>query len=108
MRHIAAMPRLRRLRAQETVATDDGFEALSQSKTLEGFWGRECPELRQPRIRRALEDAGAARPRRQLQERRRRGAVDAARVSGAAGAHADRRDRTTASVTSAAASGSND
>ena len=45
MRHIAAMPRLRKLRAQETVATDDGFEALSRSKTLEGLWGRECPNL---------------------------------------------------------------
>jgi hypothetical protein len=45
MRYIAAIPRLRRLRAQGTVATDDGFEALSQSKTLESFWGRECPNL---------------------------------------------------------------
>ena len=45
MRHIAAMPRLRRLRAQGTVATDEGFEALSQSKTIEYIWGRECPNL---------------------------------------------------------------
>lgn len=45
MRHIAAMPRLRRLRAQGTVATDDGFVALSQSRTLESIWGRECPNL---------------------------------------------------------------
>ena len=45
MRYIAAMPRLRRLRAQGTVATDDGFEALSQSKTIEYIWGRECPNL---------------------------------------------------------------
>jgi hypothetical protein len=45
MRYIAAMPRLRRLRAQGTVATDDGFEALSQSKTLQFLWGRECPNL---------------------------------------------------------------
>jgi hypothetical protein len=45
MRHYAAIPRLRRLRAQGTVATDEGFEALSQSRTLEGFWGRECPNL---------------------------------------------------------------
>lgn len=41
-RHIAAIPRLRRLRAQEAVATDEGFEALSHSKTLEYIWGREC------------------------------------------------------------------
>src|SRR5262249_13029849 len=45
MRHIASMPRLRRLRAQESVATDEGFVALSQSKTLESFWGRECPNF---------------------------------------------------------------
>jgi hypothetical protein len=45
MRHIAAMPRLRRLRAQESVATDDGFVALSASKSLEFFWGRECPRF---------------------------------------------------------------
>jgi ankyrin repeat protein len=45
MRYIAAMPRLRRLRAQGTVATDDGFDALSQSNTIESIWGRECPRL---------------------------------------------------------------
>jgi hypothetical protein len=45
MRHIAAMPRLRKLRAQESAATDDGFVALSQSKTLAGFWGRRCEHL---------------------------------------------------------------
>ena len=92
MRHIAAMPRLRRLRAQETVATDDGFEALSQSKNDRVLLGTRVPELRQPGIRRALEDAGAARPRRELQECRRRGAVDVAPVSRASGAHADRRE----------------
>ena len=45
MRYIAAIPRLRKLRAQESVATDVGFVALAQSKTLEGFWGRECPNF---------------------------------------------------------------
>ena len=45
MRHIAAIPRLRRLRAQESAATDADFEALSQSRTLEYFWGRECPNF---------------------------------------------------------------
>jgi hypothetical protein len=45
MRHIAAIPRLLKLRAQGAAATDEGFEALSQSKTLESFWGRECPGL---------------------------------------------------------------
>lgn len=45
MRHIAAMPRLRRLRCQGTVADDDGFEALSRSNTIESIWGRECPHL---------------------------------------------------------------
>jgi ankyrin repeat protein len=45
MRYIAAMPRLRRLRAQGTVASDEGFAALSQSQTIESIWGRECPNL---------------------------------------------------------------
>ena len=45
MRHIAAMPHLRMLQAQGTVATDDGFAALSRSQTLEYLWGRECPNL---------------------------------------------------------------
>jgi len=45
MRHMAAIPRLRKLRAQSAVATDEGFEALSQSRTLEEFWGRECPNF---------------------------------------------------------------
>jgi hypothetical protein len=45
MRHFAAIPRLRKLRAQGTVATDAGFEALSRSQTLEHLWGRECPHL---------------------------------------------------------------
>jgi hypothetical protein len=45
MRHIASLPKLRRLRAQESVATDDGFEALSRSRTIEHFWGRECPNF---------------------------------------------------------------
>jgi hypothetical protein len=42
MRHIAAMPRLKRLRIQESVATDDGFVALARSQTIEGIWGRVC------------------------------------------------------------------
>lgn len=42
MRHIAAIPRLRGLRAQESAATDDGFEALARSRTLEYLWGRVC------------------------------------------------------------------
>jgi ankyrin repeat protein len=45
MRYIAAIPRLRRLRAQESAATDEGFVALAQSKTLESFWGRESPNF---------------------------------------------------------------
>jgi hypothetical protein len=45
MRHIAAMPRLRMLMAQGTVATDVGFAALSQSQSIEYIWGRECPNL---------------------------------------------------------------
>jgi len=45
MGHIAAIPRLRKLRAQESVATDEGFVALSRSKTIERIWGRECPNF---------------------------------------------------------------
>ena len=45
MRRIAAMPSLRMLMAQGTVATDDGFTALSGSRTIEYIWGRECPNL---------------------------------------------------------------
>ena len=45
MRHIAALPGLRRLQVQDTVASDAGFEALSASRSIEGIWGRECPNL---------------------------------------------------------------
>jgi hypothetical protein len=45
MRHIGALTKLRNLRAQESVATDEGFEALSRSRTLEGLWGRVCPNF---------------------------------------------------------------
>jgi hypothetical protein len=45
MGHIAALPNLRMLMAQGTVATDAGFRRLSQSKTIEYIWGRECPNL---------------------------------------------------------------
>lgn len=46
MRHIAAIPGLRMLMGQGTVASDDGFVALSRSQTIEYIWGRECPNLR--------------------------------------------------------------
>ena len=45
MRHIAALPKLRMLMGQGAVATDEGFRRFSQSKTIEYFWGRECPNL---------------------------------------------------------------
>lgn len=45
MRRIAAIPNLRMLMAQGTVATDDGFTALSRSRTIEYLWGRGCPNL---------------------------------------------------------------
>ena len=45
MRHIAALPNLRMLMGQGTVATNDGFRALGRSQTIEYFWGRECPNL---------------------------------------------------------------
>jgi len=45
MRAIASLPLPRMLMAQGTVASDDGFAALSHSSTLEYLWGRECPNL---------------------------------------------------------------
>ena len=48
MRHIAALPKLRMLMGQGAVATDEGFRSLSQSQTIEYFWGRECPNLKGP------------------------------------------------------------
>jgi hypothetical protein len=43
MGYVARMPRLRRVRIQESAATDAGFEALARSPTITGIWGRECP-----------------------------------------------------------------
>ena len=40
--HIAAMPRLKRLQIQESVASDEGFVALAKSQTIEQIWGRVC------------------------------------------------------------------
>jgi hypothetical protein len=45
MRHIGAIPRLRMLMGQGSVATDTGFAALSRSQTIEYIWGRECRNL---------------------------------------------------------------
>lgn len=45
MGHIGALPRLRMLMGQGTVASDDGFAALARSRTIEFIWGRECPNL---------------------------------------------------------------
>jgi hypothetical protein len=45
MDYITALPRLRMLMAQGTVASDDGFAALRRSRSLEYLWGRECPNL---------------------------------------------------------------
>jgi ankyrin repeat protein len=45
MRNVASLSRLRMLMAQGTVASDDGFSALSLSQTVEYIWGRECPNL---------------------------------------------------------------
>jgi hypothetical protein len=51
MGHIAALPRLRMLMAQGTVATDEGFASLGRSRTIERIWGRECPNLTGPGFR---------------------------------------------------------
>ena len=90
MRHIAAMPRLRRLRAQESVATDDGFVALSQSKTLEFLWTRETPHLGNRGFVALSKLPALTRHGRELREGRRCGAVAVAAVSVAARADADR------------------
>lgn len=46
MPYIAEMPRLRFLGAQDTVAGDEGFVALSKSRSIEYIWGRRCHNLR--------------------------------------------------------------
>jgi hypothetical protein len=46
MHHIAALPKLRMLMGQGAVATDEGFRSLSRSRTIEYFWGRECPNFK--------------------------------------------------------------
>lgn len=45
MPYIAALPRLRFLMCQDTVAGDDGFAALSRSQSIEYIWGRRCHNL---------------------------------------------------------------
>jgi hypothetical protein len=45
MRYIAAIPRLRMLMGQGAIADDHGFEALSQSQSIEYIWGRDCPNF---------------------------------------------------------------
>jgi hypothetical protein len=46
MPYIAALPRLRFLMCQDTVASDEGFVALSRSQSIEHIWGRRCYNLR--------------------------------------------------------------
>ncbi|HVT38842.1 MAG TPA: hypothetical protein VHE78_07350 [Gemmatimonadaceae bacterium] len=46
MPYIAAMPRLRALMCQDTIAGDDGFVALSRSQSIENIRGRRCYNLR--------------------------------------------------------------
>jgi hypothetical protein len=46
MPYLAEMPHLRFLGAQDTVAGDDGFVALSRSRSIEYIWGRRCHNLR--------------------------------------------------------------
>ncbi|MCC6929297.1 MAG: hypothetical protein IT359_09935 [Gemmatimonadaceae bacterium] len=42
---IAELPELRTLSCQDTPAGDDGWMALSRSRTLESIWGRRCHNL---------------------------------------------------------------
>ncbi len=46
MAQIAALPHLRFLMCQDTTAGDDGFLALSRSRSIEYIWGRRCYNLR--------------------------------------------------------------
>jgi Leucine-rich repeat (LRR) protein len=46
MPFIAEMPRLQFLGAQDTSAGDDGFVALSRSRSIQYIWGRRCHNLR--------------------------------------------------------------
>jgi hypothetical protein len=46
MPYIAQMPQLRALTAQDTTAGDEGFIALSRSRSIEYIWGRRCHNLR--------------------------------------------------------------
>lgn len=46
MPHLAAMPALRALSAQDTTCGDDGFVALAQSRTIERLWLRRSHNLR--------------------------------------------------------------
>jgi hypothetical protein len=45
MPYISAMPHLRFLMCQDTVAGDEGFVALSRSQSIEYIWGRRCHNL---------------------------------------------------------------
>ena len=46
MPFIAAMPKLRFLMCQDTLASDNGFVSLSRSQSIEKIWGRRCHNLR--------------------------------------------------------------
>jgi hypothetical protein len=46
MEIIGRMPRVRMLMCQDAVAGDEGFIALSRSRTIERIWGRDCENLR--------------------------------------------------------------
>jgi len=92
MRSIATLPKLRMLLAQGTIASDDGFVALSRCRSLEYLWGRECPNL-QGRGFRALASMPASWAGGELQARGRCLARGAGRLPVAAAAHADGRHR---------------
>jgi hypothetical protein len=46
MPYVAQMPHLRFLGIQDTTAGDEGFAALSRSRSIEYIWGRRCHNLR--------------------------------------------------------------
>ena len=48
MQIIGGLPGLRMLMGQGSVAGDEGWAALSRSKTIEYIWGRDCPNFSGP------------------------------------------------------------
>ena len=91
MRCISALPQLRFLMCQDTVADDDGFVALSRSRSIEVHLGPSLPQPADARVHGTGGHAGVARSVSELPECRRYRRLRTAHVSGVDRAHADGR-----------------